>query len=903
MKRRSRTHRRGAVAVLAVLVALALGASPDGAARAQGGGAGGADGPGVVLTDVGARTLAGLESCLRTDQRVGVALVVDATLTLLRTDPDDVRADVLVQFVRRLRELTALRSGDVERELWLHVSFFGAGSEVVQDWVRVDPADLTLEDRLREAIVARFDARFTRFERAVTPAADALADLTLRLGSEGLCSFALWFSDGELDPDDRVSLGPDRPAMRAAIDELCRPDGVMDRFRAGPGALVGLLLNVDPGALPASGVGMREVVEGRGPGGTCGTLPADGVFLEGGLDELLRLVERVAVGAPDASPSGDPLRILIDPGVARVRLVGPASAGLRITSAAGRELDVVPGGSGTGALAAASEVRWAGGTVSIDVRVDGDHGTWTVRRAGVSQAMDVYLFSDLALEVDRGASVLLRGAPSAVVGAVRSLDGGDPALARFGSVAVAVDVRGGDAARSAELAGDGTLRVPVRLDGPDARIDLTLTLRAVTVGGSTLQPVVLRTGFDVTLPEEFPTATLVDRRASPPLVRAGDTATLTIALTGSAVGPTRVCPLAGGAGPEPGEMGAVALAVPGLPADGCLDLATGASAELTVEATLLTPSLTVREVDAPVTLRLVSAARDGAPPLELETRLDGRVPVDRAPPSVWVFWGLLAAGLLIPWLVLWLLADRAAALLPSRGLRVAHVDALLVPGDGDGGPRVERRGVGGAPDPGRPLLTGDDFGYAAGLSGEGAVRSRRSWKVDGGRVGDGPGPLGETVQVVRPGPLLRPPGVRVTAPDGMRIVTAVGERTPGTSRGRSGDALRDAPGLLTLDGAVHLLVADRDLRGPDDAPVPVRLTVLVAAEGRTLDARVGTLARRAAGMVGPGVLARLRAVAVAADPAPARGAPTASDDADARSDAGGGPDPTARPADPSPWPD
>ncbi len=901
MRRRSCSHRRGVLAVLAVLVVLAIGAGPDGVAQAQLGGAGGSDGPGVVLSDVGARTLAGLESCLRTDQRVGVALVVDATLTLLRTDPDDVRADVLVQFVRRLRELTALRSGDVERELWLHVSFFGAGNEVVQDWVRVDPADLALEDRLREAIVARFDARFTRFERAVTPAGDALADLTLRLGSEGLCSFALWFSDGELDPDDRVSLGPDRPAMRAAIDELCRPDGVMDRFRAGPGALVGLLLNVDPGGLPASGVGMREVVEGRGPGGECGTLPADAVFLEGGLYELLRLVERVAVGAPDASPSGDPLRILVDPGVARVRLVGPASAGLRITSAAGRELDVVPGGRGTGALASASEVRWAGGTVSIDVEVDGDHGTWTVRRAGVSRAMDVYLFSDLTIEVDRDASVLLRGAPSEVVGAVRSLDGGGPELSRFGSVAVTVDVRGGDAARSAEVAADGTLRVPVRLDGPDARMDLTLTLRAVTVGGSTLQPVVLRTEFDVRLPEEFPSATLVDRRASPALVRAGDTATLTIALAGSAVGPTRVCPLlgplTGDAGPAQEGAGAVALAVPGLPADGCLDLATGGSAELDVEATLLTPSLVVRELDAPITLRLVSAARDGAPPLELETRLDGRVPVDRAPPSVWVFWGLIAAGLLVPWLVLWILAGRAAALLPSRGLRVAHVDALLVPGDAGSAPRVARSGPGSPLDPGRPLLTGDDFGYASGLSDDVSVRARRSWKVSGGRVGDGPGPLGETVQVVRPGPLLRPPGARVTAPDGMRIVTAIGDRAAGTSPGRSADAFRDAPGLLTLDGVVHLLVADRDLRGPEDAPVPVRLTVLVAAEGRSLDTRIGALAHRAAGMVGPQVLAGLREVASTAGITPDQGGAATS------GDAGPSSDPATRPAEPSPWPD
>lgn len=888
------SHRGVVVACVAVLVSLALGVVPDVPAHAQTDGTGGADGTGVALSDVGTRTLAGLESCLRTDDRIGVALVMDATLTLLRTDPDDVRADVLVQFVRRLRELTALRDGDLERELWLHVSFFGAENEVVQDWVRVDPADTTLEDRLRRAIVERFDARFTRFERAVTPAGDALADLTLRLGSERLCSFALWFSDGELDPDDRVSLGPDRPAMRAAVDELCRPDGVMDRFRAGPGALVGLLLNVDPGKSSAGGIGMREIVEGRGPGGACGTLPADAVFLEGGLDELLRLTERVAVGTPDASPSGDPLRILIDPGVARMRLVGPASAGLHISSASGRELRVAPGGSGSGELAAASDVRWAGGTVSIDVAVDGDHGTWTVRRSGVTSAMDVYLFSDLALEVDRDASLLLRGAPSTIVGAVRSTDGRAPGLARFGSVAVAAEVRGGDATRSAEIADDGTLSVPVRLDGPDARIDVALTLRAVTVSGSTLQPVVLRTTFDVTLPEEFPTATLVDRRAEPPLVRAGDSATLTVALAGSTIGPTRVCPLPEAPDLDASQPGAIAIAFPGLPADGCLDLATDADVPLTVEVTLIAPSLVVREVGVPITLRLVSAARDGAPALQLETRLDGSVPVDRAPPSAWVFWGLLAAGLLIPWLALWWFADRAAALLPSRGLRLAHIDALLVPAADGEDARVERPGVGGAADPGRPLFTGDDFGYPAGLKADGSVRTRRGWKVTGGRVGGGPGPLGEKVEALRPGPFLRPPTARVTAPDGMRIVTSVGRRSVGVS----GEAFVHGQGSMTLDGVVHLLVADSDLRGPDDAPVPVRLTVLVTAEGRSLDRRAVSLAERAARMVAPGVLKRLRAAAPAPEPTTAA-APASTGD-------GWGPpqDPTPgdTPGEWSPWP-
>jgi hypothetical protein len=830
------------------------------------------------ISAVGERTLAGLESCLRTDRRVGVALVIDETRTLQRTDPAAVRADALVQFVRRLRELTARTGDGAARELWLNVSFFGAGSTTWQDWTLLRPDDAGFEDRLRAEIVARDDSGLTLFERAVAPAADALSALTLRLGTEGLCTFALWFSDGELDPDDRASLGPDRPAMREAIDVLCRPGGVADTFRSGPGALVGLLLNVDAGAATAPTVGMREIVEGDGPGGRCGTLAADGVFLEGDLSALLRLLERVAVGVPDATLTGDPLRITVDPGVARLRLVGAAPSGLRIVTAAGRELDVAPGGAGTGALADDADVRWAGGTVIVDVAVGGDHGTWTVRRDGVTSRMDLYLFGDLALEVDRDRSVLLRGAPSEIVASITG-PAGPPGLGRLGSVAVGVELRGGEADRSVEPFADGSVRVPVRLDGPDAQLDATLTLRTTTVSGATLQPVIVRTSLAVTLPDEFPTATLREPRYAPALQRTGDTAAVTVDLEGSAVGPTRVCP-------EPTTVagdGAVEAVAPDVGEDGCVALGTGERRSVQLEVRLVEPSLVVRELDAPVTLRLVSAVRDGAPPLELETRLAATVPVDRTPPSRSVFVALLVAGIVVPWRLLWLLADRAAVLLPSRGLRLAHIDAVLHPGPGDGAPRLERA------DGSDPIVTGDDFGYASALPGVGGERPGREWRVTGGQLEGGPGPLGETVRAVRPGAALRPPSARVDAPPGMRIVTSVGDVSPvraagGGGRGRRGGgvrggqrgAARSAAGTLTLDGAIHLLVADRDLRGPEDAPVPVRLTVLVVAEGRTLDRRAAELDRAAGALVDPTTLATLRAAVAEGSAADAAVAPAAA---------------------------
>jgi hypothetical protein len=873
--------------------------------------AAGADG----ISAVGARTLAGLESCLRTDRRVGVALVIDETRTLRRTDPAAVRADALVQFVRRLRELTSRDGDGGTRELWLHVSFFGAANTTWQDWALLRPDDDTFLDRLRAEIVARDDSGLTRFERAIAPASDELSALTLRFGTEGLCTFALWFSDGELDPDDRPSLGPDRPAMRAAIDELCRPGGVADTFRSGPGALVGLLLNVDvadSGGGPT--IGMREVVEGDGPGGRCGTLAADGVFLEGDLSALLRLLERVAVGVPDASLTGDPLRITVDPGVARLRLVGAAPSGLRIVTAAGRQLDVAPGGAGTGALADDADVRWAGGTVVVDVAVGGDHGTWTVRRDGVTSRMDLYLFGDLALEVDRDRSVLLRGAPSEIVASITG-PAGPPGLGRLGTVAVGVELRGGEADRSVEPSADGSVRVPVRLDGPDAQLDATLTLRTTTVSGATLQPVIVRTSLAVTLPDEFPTATLREPRYAPALQRTGDTAAVTVDLEGSAVGPTRVCPVPTTVAGD----GAVEAVAPDVGVDGCVALGTGERRSVQLEVRLVEPSLVVRELDAPVTLRLVSAVRDGAPALELETRLAATVPVDRTPPSRSVFVALLVAGIVVPWLLLWWLADRAAVLLPSRGLRLAHIDAVLHPGPGDGPPRLERA------DGSHPIVTGDDFGYASALPGVGGERPGREWRVTGGQLDGGPGPLGETVRAVQPGAALRPPSARVDAPPGMRIVTSVGDVSPvraagGGGRGRRGGgvrggrrgAARSAAGTLTLDGAIHLLVADRDLRGPEDAPVPVRLTVLVVAEGRTLDRRAAELDRAAGALVGPTTLAALRAAvaegsAVDAAVAPAAAAasgPTSGPDSGAAPSAGEGRDPGDDPwASDDPWPD
>jgi hypothetical protein len=871
---RSRVARSSvAVAIAAVLAATAVatGAAPAGAQ--------GASGPvgSAELSRTGAAALARLEACLRAEPRVGVALVIDETQTLRRSDPDRVRADALAQFVRRLREAVAATESDgVARELWLHVAFFGSDHAVWRDWAPLDAADAGFEDRLRDEIVRRDGARHTRFERAVVPTTAALGDLTLRLGGRGLCTIALWFSDGELDPDDRASLGPDRPAMREAVDELCRAGGAMDRFRAGGGVLVGLLLNVDLDPAAAPPLGMREMVEGDGPGGRCGTLPATGAFLTGGLDALLRAVERVAVGAPDLTPSGDPIRLEVEPGVDRVRIVGPAGNGIVVTTAAGRVLEAVPGGPGTGDLAPRSTVRWAGRTVSVDVAVAGDHGPWVVRRDGVEPALDVYLLSDLGLAVDRDRTLLLRGAPSTLAGRILRPDGRSPDLGVFGAVDVAVDVVGAVVDGAVEVAADGTFAVPVVLDGPAAALDVTLTLRLATGSGTTLQPVVARATLSVTLPEEFPTATPRGTRYAPAVQRVGDVATLTVDLVGSPLGPTRVCPR-----PEPGDD-AVAVrvvapaAVAGAAAgDGCLDLDAGATATVELEAELRAPSLDPREVAAPIVLRLVSAARADQPPLELDVRLDAAVPVDRTPPNRAVVALLLALGILVPWLLLWWLTDRAAVLSAPRGLRLAHVDAVLVPGAESGGeaadPRLLRRGPDGAPDPASPLVDGSDFGYPSGLQSRDSASgaARRAWTVAGGAIGAGPGPLGETVRAVRPGPLLRRPRAVVEAPAGMRIVTSIG-RPP------RGGALDRGRGRLVLDGVVHLLARDTDLRGPVDAPVPVRLTILLAAEGRTLDGRVVDLVDRLEDLVHVATLAALRDAAAVAIPAPGPTAPPGS---------------------------
>lgn len=789
------------------------------------------------LSPRGAATLAGLEACLRAEPRVAVAVVIDESGSLEDTDPDDLRADAIVQFVRRLSDLTVGPEG-ADREFWLHVSFFAAGNTVWRDWALVPPDAAALYEDLRVSIEARDRGSNTYFTQAIEPARRAVADAEVLLGARDLCTFTLWFSDG-YPSDDRE------------VRSLCEADGVLDRYRASGAPLIGILLDATAGTAVADGPLMREMVEGDGPGGPCGTADARGAHLEGGVDALIQMVERIISGQPSASVPGDPFVVQADPGVDRVRIVGPASAGIRIESPSGRVLEAAPGAPIAGDGADGSEARWFGGSVSVDLAIGGDHGPWVVRRGGVGGPMDLYHFSDLSLEVDAAATALLRDVPSPVVGRILGPDGGPADLGAFAGSSLLLEVADGPGA-VVVVGADGAFRTELVIDAAVAEVELTLTLDLETVGGTAVQPVVGRERVPVRLPQTFPLLEPAGDRFLPLLARAGDVATREVRLVGSPLGPTRVCAVVP-------DATAVAVAVPGLGDDGCIDLGADERRTLVVEATLVEPSLRGGELDVPVRFELRSATGAGLTPRTTDLVLGGGVPVTPVPPDRTAYWTLLVAGLVGPALLLWLLNDRRATLRAPVGLRLAHVRAELVPGPTEGAPPTLRRVEGAGGGPGTELLAPGDFGYPDAATPPGG---RRAWRVAGGQVGAGPGPRGETIEVPRPRTPISRPSPVVRAPAGSRIVTSVG------GRGGSQD-LRTAPARQVLQRVAHVVVSDADLRRDPREPVPVHLTVLIAAAGPTLAQEAASLGRRLEELLDGELLAALRDAA--ADAAPSRG--------------------------------
>lgn len=753
---------------------------------------------GEDLSAIGRGALEEITACLQARPFLAVAIVVDESRSLRTTDPEGSRADILGQFMRRIASFAGDELDGRAREVYVNVGYFGSTYEDRFPWQQLDEqrAPAIVDAAIAETR-QRDGALHTRHSFAIDGARAAIDTITARFPSRDLCTMVIWFSDGELDPDNNPRGAPDRPAILEATDELCRPSGLLDQLRSTGTTLVGIML--DSASIDRSGTPIprkREMVEGDGPGGRCGIEPARGVYLEGELATLFRMFERVAAesegGTRLGAFSGDPIEFPVDSGVGRLRIVGPAPEGLVLQSPSGRDLKAAPSGPLDGALRSDAIAVWTDGSVSLDVLVQRDYGTWRILRAGEQGGLDVYYFGDLVVEPDLEATRLLRGEPSRIVGAVTRIDGTPVTLADFASLSLTIDT--GTGAQPAELASDGTFALAVDVGTEEAELPVRLRLDAVTERGVALQPVVRQVALPVTLPEEFPTVEFAGAdRFAPALQALEDRAQLTVDIIGSPVGPTRVCIV--GLAPS-AERISVVLADGS--ADGCVDLAPDERRQIGIEATLRELSLDRAASEVVIEAQLTSAPIDGRGATDVTKVLRSGVDILPPPPNEWVRWLLLVLGILLPLIAL-IVANHRAARFSTRELQAARIpvtleaDETLV--------RLRRTDT-----PSAPLLENRDFSYLP-------VDADRSRSID---------VAGATLRARTP---INPFGsirAEVVAPPGSRVVSDVAPATSADGRTAGMDLMPQRDSFL--------VISDTSLRGERDAPIEATLVTFLTPQ-------------------------------------------------------------------------
>ena len=790
---------------------------------------------GDSVSVTGLQTAEEIAACLQQRPNLAVALLIDETGSLVQTDPANERAPVLAGFLSRLEDIAGTEFGDRTRQVLVSIAYFGTG---VDDFLPWSPIDAQLPDPARGENATRSIAQTvlevtpgrnrdltTEFSDAIDWATARHREVDQLIDPATLCTLTLWFSDGELDPDNQPRASYERPAVIEETARLCEPDGVLDEHRRSGAALVGILLleQLTESSMVTSLPRMHAMVEGVDPGGReCGTEPARGLYLEGDLDLLSLQFERAIApgqgGSLQGTYRGDPVTFTVDPGVARVRVVMSAREGFALTTANGATVEVsspsaAPSVSGL-ARDVRPDIRWASGAVSIDLAVAGATGEWTVRREASSGPIDVYYFTDLGIRVDLEETRLRSGENGTFEGRVVDGIGDVVDLEVYPSRELSVTVDG--VAATVDLRSDGTFTARFPVNTEEARIAARLRLDLTTVGGTVLQSVTREVQLPVVLPGWFPEVR-IEREFDRDLTPGGDDATLAITALGSDLGPTRICVRAGTPGDGSEQLAQlIALGWSGTDLSRCIDLDSGERFDATLVATLEAAEVRERSVGFPLEITLVSAEVDGRPSVSVDYEERRSIVVQPAAPNPFIVLLLLLLGLLIPLIILDLL-NRRAARFRTRNLRHAHVPVSIDRSAGSW--RVSRSGGGS-------LLTDADLEYLPSTD----LNGQREWKVRPHHRATG-ALTGETWEASAPRWPLGTVRALVKAGLQQRVVS---NEVPTTKPdGRSA-------GIgLNPQRSAYLLIADSELRrvaNDGDGSIPATLVTVLGHEGHDMGA-------------------------------------------------------------------
>lgn len=692
----------------------------------------------VGLVPVAAGEAVGdLASCSARTGKLSVVVLVDESESLRRTDPDNQRVSGVQAALQGLAG-AADRAAGTENPITIDVLMlgFGVGTTPLGEWTPLDGG--TLPGLVDEAanLASRNDGLDTDYAAAMLGAQAELARRTGESDEQSPCTAILWFTDGEYDIEARNTgekkpYAPDISLNGAAAAEalevegrrqLCEPGGIVDSLRSNGTKVFAIALSPEISAEDQDF--LSAVAEGQAGDTTCGApLPADapppGAYL--GTDEVSQLVSQFfdlvnAVAGGTRLPESEPLEVcdgsacasgtktfIVDPGILSFNLLAVASAPGIEVELSSSELDSEPirltadDPSGTAELGSA-DTRWtwvAADSVLADVTLpDADgpsHGEWSVTfidRTGESANAvadaSIYVFGDIEPYLEPVA--FRAGEEISFDVGVRHREGTPVNEDLFREVEVEAAVID---------PGDG-LREPIELSAPDGDglrrgaweapapafpsvVNVSVTASVVTESGQALAPATRTFPIEVLPPASYPSITPTDLQLG--TITGTDPVEGEITVTGGESSAGCVWLESSNVELAPEDAGAVAVSVEpdAGDADSCLRVAAGETKTLRV---IVSPESSANgTTSGALGLSLTSETNPDVLRIDIPWRAGLQKPLDPTK-KFWVFVGLMAFGLIVPFVLMWLVNWFTAKFDDPGELRVARLK-VKVTANGD----------------------------------------------------------------------------------------------------------------------------------------------------------------------------------------------------------------------------
>ena len=754
---------------------------------------------GGELSDSGDAAIADLRACLASQSTLNVYYLIDSSTSLRRadgggpgSDPDVVRAEILGNSLSQLGAL-----GDDITVNW-GAGFFASDYSAAIGWQTYDD---TSSEKLADTIRQKRPDGYTNWPDALAGAQRQLAG---QQSAAPGCQMLIWLTDGALDiqaPDGQQQEDFDAlNAMCGAIldDGGAKPSGygVFNAFRQSGVVVVGALLAVGSDAADAAGT-MQTLVEGGVPGAdpVCGQQPMPDTFVHGvfvnadGPDALslvfLQLGAQVAGGFPQ--PFDEDGGFWIDEGVSRFRVI--VSGDWTLTPPEGTDRSAVS--ADTAGDADWMTVQKSDGASIVEVAVDdGDAvGRWQLEAANRPTA-SLYLFSDLRIEFDDVNEIEMSADGSfaaALSATVRDAEGEAVDLDRFGEAAFTASYLSEGARivlpEATVDADTGRITIPLPADVNLASIDVSASIDPLRTEEHdlSLAPVTTQKTITLTLGADFPHAVTNPPAQLSVLEGADGKAEGVITIIGPTQNGAGTACVADDRATITSDAGDRAdswrWSFEGLDEDGCVTIAENGEVQIPIAVT----NEIAADSDVAAMVPITFASADGeAVEQNVPVEFRSTHPVNTAAVLLLAL-ALLAIGLLLPLLVLWVLNWLTTRIdVPKSTQRAAFPIAI-----GPAGVQIT------APAQGSALS--DAFAYRSPSDGERSISD----------------PVLGTLRARVPWFPLRAPWYEVTAPAGMALVTARAGRMATGSKD-SQRRLRFAK--LPLDRFFGVVVAESELR-------------------------------------------------------------------------------------------